>query len=217
MRSTSVRATAEAECGWIPITDISPRILELAQHKLRRAARLIGVPDRLVGRERTVEEAGALRGLDHLLQLEEERTSIRQAGQAIVVRQLPESILHAPLATTQCQRQLPHFVGMKRLLQVEELVGGRDSPADVGRVHVGVGGADDDLHLLVDLADPACVRRNRERRVDGGADRLAAAGRTGGGTVSPAYISRSLARAGVAPRDSWRATTSGSVRSDRSV
>ena len=57
---------------------------------------------------------------------------------------------------TECQRQLAHFVGMKRLLQVEQLVGRRDSCADIGWVHVGVGSADDDLHLLVNLADPLC-------------------------------------------------------------
>ena len=97
-----------------------------------------------------------LRGLHRLLQAVEEAGAVRQPGESVLLRQFRDAAIGARALFAECQRQLPHFVGMKRLLQVEELVGRRDSLADVGWVHVGVGGADDDLHLLVDLADPLC-------------------------------------------------------------
>ncbi len=53
------------------------------------------------------------------------------------------------------QRHLPDFVRMKGLLQVEQLVLGRNPAADFQRIDVRIGGADDDLDLRVDLADSA--------------------------------------------------------------
>ena len=100
--------------------------------------------------------AVCLRGLYRLLEAVEEAGAVRQPCESVLLRQFGDAAIGARPLFAQCQRQLPYFVGMKRLLQVEELVGRRDSPADVGRVHVGVGGADDDLHLLVDLADLLC-------------------------------------------------------------
>ena len=49
--------------------------------------------------------------------------------------------------------ELPDFVRMKRLLQVGQLVLRRRHAADLARIDVRVGGADDDLDRRVQLAD----------------------------------------------------------------
>ena len=75
-----------------------------------------------------------LRGLHRLLEAVDEARAVWQSRESVLLRQLGDAAIGARPLLAQRQRQLPHLVGMKRLLQVEELVGRRDSPADVGRV-----------------------------------------------------------------------------------
>ena len=118
-------------------------------------------------------------GLVHsLLEVRDEAGSAGQARQQIEIGHLGGAARGSGAFLAECQRELPYFVGMKRLLQVEQLVGRRDAPADLGRVDVGVCSADDDLDQRVDLTDalrgPRAVGPGRHPHVEEGhGDRLA--------------------------------------------
>jgi hypothetical protein len=96
---------------------------------------------------------------------------IRQAGQGIEVGQLDDAVFGAPLAR-QRNRHLPDLVRMKRLLQIREFLLGRHHAADLARIDVRIGGADDDLDGRIQLANarrgPYPVRARRHAHVEKG-------------------------------------------------
>ncbi len=81
------------------------------------------------------------------------------------VGELRRALLGARALLAERERELAHFVRMKRLLQVEQLVRRRDAPADLCRVDVGIRRADHDL----DQRDRSrvCARRPRHRPAPG--------------------------------------------------
>ncbi len=96
---------------------------------------------------------------------------VGQPGQRIEVGEARQVPLRAPLARER-DGHLPHFMRMKRLLQVRELVFGRHPAPDVAGIHVGVGRAHRDLDGGVDLTDvgrgPDAVRAGRHAHVEEG-------------------------------------------------
>ena len=95
--------------------------------------------------------------------------AIGQTGQRIEVCEPDDASLGAPLAA-QGNGHLPHFMRMKGLLQVRELVFGGHQPADITGIRVGVGRADDDLDRRIQLPDlrgrPHPVRARRHAHVE---------------------------------------------------
>ena len=121
-----------------------------------------GVPECFVDAPETVEIhaqqrrrlAGAPRFLDDQPQVSQESSAARETGESIEVLGVVETLLCLGTSLAQRDCELADLVRVERLLQVEELVRRRDATADLRRVEVRVGRADDDLDLRVDLADP---------------------------------------------------------------
>ena len=109
-------------------------------------------------------------GGHRLVESLQEARAIRQAGQAVDFREFLDATVGVRALLAEREGHLADLVRMKRLLQVEELVGGRHATAEFRRIDVRVGGADDDLDLRIDLADalggPRTVRPRGHAHVE---------------------------------------------------
>jgi hypothetical protein len=100
----------------------------------------------------------------------EEAGTIAQPCQRIDIVDLGGAAIGAPALVAECTRELPHFIRMKRLLQVEELVVRRRAFADVLGIDVRIRRADDDLDQRVELTDlfggPGTIGARRHAHVE---------------------------------------------------
>src|SRR5215510_3403004 len=78
--------------------------------------------------------------------------AVRQAGQSVEIRQADYPPLRTPFARKRNGR-LPDLMGMKRLLQIRELLLRRHDAAYFRRIYIGVGRTDDDLERGIQLSD----------------------------------------------------------------
>ena len=118
-------------------------------------------------RDRRTVAAGVFH---HLPQARQEPAAAAEPGEAVDILARVEPLLRARALGAERVRQLPHFVRVERLLQVEQLVGRRHALRDHRGIDVGVGRADHDLGLWVQLADalgrPGAIRAGRHAHVE---------------------------------------------------
>src|ERR1700680_2966794 len=81
-----------------------------------------------------------------------EAHAIGQSSQRIKKGEFGDPPFRAPFVS-ESDGDLPNFVGMKRLLQVEQLVLRRHALAELGRVDIRKGRADDDFDFNIQFPD----------------------------------------------------------------
>ena len=77
-----------------------------------------------------------------------EQGAVGESGHIVNECDAADLVFGAALAA-QCRGKLAHLMGMKRLLKIEQLAGGRHTPGDFLRIDIRVGGGDDNVEQRV--------------------------------------------------------------------